>query len=135
MVISGYEDDLIPRYKEEIKQLIKMRESIDRPSVLRNQSGIDMINNKIQEYEEAIERASKSVKESKEELAALEGAKTTSLADIARQSKPEDLNDPQLDLDIDFGETAENIGDLGDDFKPDLESVRTSLKELKKSCD
>jgi hypothetical protein len=65
------------------------------------------------------------------QLADLEEATPTEgLTSLAKQAAPEtgDL----LDLDIDLGNFAEDIG------KPDdtgLKSIRTSLKELKKTCD
>jgi len=40
-----------------------------------------------------------------------------------------------LDLSLDFGDVAEDIGNIDDMIEPDMKSIKTSLKELKKSCD
>jgi hypothetical protein len=40
-----------------------------------------------------------------------------------------------LDMSLDFGEVAEDIGNIDDMIDPDMKSIKTSLKELKKSCD
>ena len=40
-----------------------------------------------------------------------------------------------LDMSLDFGEVAEDIGNIDDMIEPDMKSIKTSLKELKKSCD
>lgn len=56
-----------------------------------------------------------------------------SITELAKQATPEDIGN-LLDLDIDFGDTAEDIGNVEVD-PSDLKSIRTSLKELKKSCD
>jgi hypothetical protein len=38
-------------------------------------------------------------------------------------------------MSLDFGEVAEDIGNIDDMIEPDMKSIKTSLKELKKSCD
>jgi hypothetical protein len=40
-----------------------------------------------------------------------------------------------LDMSLDFGDVAEDIGNIDDLIEPDMKSIKTSLKELKKSCD
>jgi hypothetical protein len=73
MAISERENDIIPRLKEAIEELVKNREKLKLPSVLSNTSMIGPINEKIKEYEETLERTSKGVEELKELLAELEG--------------------------------------------------------------
>ena len=69
MVITSYEDDIIPGYTEERKGLISKRNLTTNPAM------ISTLDEKIKEYDEAIEKASQSVEESKKEVAVLEGGK------------------------------------------------------------
>ena len=62
---------------------------------------------------------------------ALTGVRWTS-----RKAEPAPVvKEELLDMSLDFGEVAEDIGNIDDMIEPDMKSIKTSLKELKKSCD
>ena len=54
----------------------------------------------------------------------------------SRKAEPTpEVKEELLDLSLDFGDVAEDIGNIDDLIEPDMKSIKTSLKELKKSCD
>jgi hypothetical protein len=53
----------------------------------------------------------------------------------SRKETPAVKAEELLDLSLDFGDVAEDIGNIDDMIEPDMKSIKTSLKELKKSCD
>ena len=62
---------------------------------------------------------------------ALTGVRWTS-----RKAEPTSaVKEELLDMSLDFGDVAEDIGNIDDLIEPDMKSIKTSLKELKKSCD
>lgn len=56
-------------------------------------------------------------------------------APTAPSTEPASKEEGLLDLSLDFGDVAEDIGNIDDMIEPDMKSIKTSLKELKKSCD
>ena len=67
--------------------------------------------------------------------AALEDLQETETPVEPTNETPSKEDGGLLDMSLDFGDVAEDIGNIDDLIEPDMKSIKTSLKELKKSCD
>lgn len=65
IVITSYQDDIIPGYKEERKNLVSRKNLATNPDLVSN------LETKIKEYDDAIKKAEESLQTAKKELAAL----------------------------------------------------------------
>ena len=75
MVISSYENDVIPGYKEEQKSLVSQKNLTTNPDLILK------LEEKIKEYEDVIKNANESLEQAKKELTSLE---TTESEETAR---------------------------------------------------
>ena len=73
MVIGSYEEDVIPGYEEERKNLISQKNLTSNPDLILN------LEAKIKEYDDGITSAKESLETAKNELATLEGQSTQTI--------------------------------------------------------